>query len=46
LPEVSPVTRSSFDDTDRIDPHPVLDRPIAPSIFDDEDKQNLHPTGP
>ncbi|HXI55554.1 MAG TPA: hypothetical protein VNO55_05820 [Polyangia bacterium] len=46
LPEVSPVTRSSFDDTDRVDPHPVMDRPIARSIFDDEDKQDPHPTGP
>ena len=46
LPDMLPVTGSSFDDQDKIDRHPVPDQTVTHSLFDDLDKANEHPTGP
>jgi len=40
------LTRSSFDDEDIVDEHPVPDHAITRSSFDDEDRRDDHPTGP
>jgi hypothetical protein len=39
------LTRSSFDDEDKVDDHPVSDHVVTRSSFDDEDKVDDHPTG-